>query len=150
MAPTGILARIKSLYTKHQGMPLLSSDLPTQQPQRPDEDHKVQTCQLTARLDEPSLSVQTVALFSVNHILFCPGSPNYTYIPLNSHGRAPTLTKPSPGRPYFTLRPSLLPLPLHQAFTQSKPRCALRHPRADSRCHWFMSRLLTSCAMACR
>jgi hypothetical protein len=79
MAPTGILARIKSLYTKHQGLYLLSSDLLTQRPQRLDKDHKVQTCQLTARLDEPSLSVQTVALFSVNHIL-SPSTSFFTYI----------------------------------------------------------------------
>lgn len=62
----------------------------------PFDDHKVQTCQLTPGPDEPSLSVQTVALFSVHITLSLPcttRSPIDTY--LDFHARARTLTNPS-------------------------------------------------------
>lgn len=135
MAPVTILARLKSLYTKHQGWSYLFSPAPN-------------TRQLTANTHQTSPRSPCRRSFSSLYVhdpcalSFSLCSVDLQFAKLNLDSRPLTT---SSGPPYVHICGPFLSVSGHAPFPQPQPRCPLRDSRAHSRRHGFLYSLFPDC-----
>lgn len=131
MAPVGMLARLKSMYTKQQGMSILSV--------------------LGGSANAPK-SVRTDLTHIPQMNLHCRCIPSFCYRYVYSvTSKFKLLADLQPDPSHITLCGPLLSVSSHAALTQPQPGCAVRDSRAHPRGHSLMYHQLLSCTLAdCR